>query len=60
MQLDQVLGAGALLYMERYVNEGTRTYSLLAAYSEARQADRTLSTVTVPLDRGLELSVVLS
>ena len=32
----------------------------LAAYSEARQADRTLSTVTVPLDRGLELSVVLS
>src|SRR5437773_3177577 len=32
----------------------------LAAYSEARQADRTLQSVTVPLDRGLELSVVLS
>jgi caffeoyl-CoA O-methyltransferase len=31
----------------------------LAAYSEARQADPMLSSVTVPLDRGLELSVVL-
>jgi caffeoyl-CoA O-methyltransferase len=31
----------------------------LAAYSQARQADRTLESVTVPLDRGLELSVVL-
>jgi predicted O-methyltransferase YrrM len=31
----------------------------LGAYSAARQADRTLSSVTVPLDRGLELSVVL-
>ena len=31
----------------------------LAAYSAARQADPTLSSVTVPLDRGLELSVVL-
>jgi len=32
----------------------------LAAYSEARQADPTLESVTVPLDRGLELSVILS
>jgi predicted O-methyltransferase YrrM len=32
----------------------------LAAYSAARQADVTLSSVTVPLDRGLELSVVLA
>ena len=32
----------------------------LAAYSAARQADPTLSSVTVPLDRGLELTVVLS
>jgi predicted O-methyltransferase YrrM len=32
----------------------------LAAYSQARQADPTLQSVTVPLDRGLELSVVLS
>jgi len=31
----------------------------LAAYSWARQADPTLESVTVPLDRGLELSVVL-
>lgn len=31
----------------------------LGAYSEARQADPTLSSVTVPLDRGLELSVLL-
>ena len=31
----------------------------LGAYSTARQADRTLSSVTVPLDRGLELSLVL-
>jgi predicted O-methyltransferase YrrM len=32
----------------------------LAAYSQARQADPTLESVTLPLDRGLELSVVLS
>jgi len=31
----------------------------LGAYSTARQADPTLSSITVPLDRGLELSVVL-
>jgi len=32
----------------------------LEAYSAARQADPTLSSVTVPLDRGLELTVVLT
>jgi len=32
----------------------------LAAYSAARQADETLVSVTLPLDSGLELSVVLS
>ena len=32
----------------------------LAEYSKARQADPTLESVTVPLDRGLELSVVLT
>jgi len=32
----------------------------LAAYSQARQADPTLSSLTVPFDRGLELSVVLA
>ena len=31
----------------------------LAGYSAARQADPTLVSVTVPLDRGLELSVIL-
>ncbi len=31
----------------------------LGAYSAARQTDPSLSSVTVPLDRGLELSVVL-
>jgi len=31
----------------------------LGAYSRARQADPTLESVTVPLDRGLELSVAL-
>ena len=31
----------------------------LGAYSRARQADPALESVTVPLDRGLELSVVL-
>lgn len=32
----------------------------LAAYSEARSADPGLLTLTLPLDRGLELSVVLT
>ena len=32
----------------------------LGAYSRARQSDPTLVSVTVPLDRGLELSAVLS
>jgi caffeoyl-CoA O-methyltransferase len=32
----------------------------LGAYSAKRQADASLSSVTVPLDRGLELSVVLA
>jgi predicted O-methyltransferase YrrM len=32
----------------------------LARYSEARQADPTLVSVTLPLDRGLEISAVLS
>src|SRR5579872_2843811 len=31
----------------------------LARYSAARQADATLSSLTVPLDRGLELTVIL-
>jgi caffeoyl-CoA O-methyltransferase len=31
----------------------------LGAYTQARQSDPTLESVTVPLDRGLELSVIL-
>jgi hypothetical protein len=31
----------------------------LGAYSAARQADLSLSSVTVPLDRGLEVTVIL-
>jgi hypothetical protein len=31
----------------------------LGAYSAARQADPTLVSVTLPLDRGLEVSVIL-
>jgi caffeoyl-CoA O-methyltransferase len=31
----------------------------LGVYSQARQADETLESLTLPLDRGLELSVVL-
>jgi len=32
----------------------------LGSYSEARQADPTTESVTLPLDRGLELSVILT
>ena len=32
----------------------------LGAYSRARQSDPTLESVTIPLDRGLELSVLLA
>jgi caffeoyl-CoA O-methyltransferase len=32
----------------------------LAAYSQARRADPSLESVTIPIDRGLELTVVLS
>ena len=32
----------------------------LGAYSAARQSDPTLSSVTVPLDRGLELTTILT
>jgi caffeoyl-CoA O-methyltransferase len=49
------LELGALVVADNVLShEGT-----LGAYSRARQADPTLSSVTVPLDRGLELSVVL-
>jgi predicted O-methyltransferase YrrM len=41
------------------VADNVHSFPELAAYSAARQADPTLLSVTVPLDRGLELSVVL-
>ena len=42
------------------IADNVLSHEELHAYSAARQADATLSSVTVPLDRGLELSVVLS
>jgi predicted O-methyltransferase YrrM len=47
--------AGALFVADNVLSHA----DTLAAYSAARQADPTLESVTVPLDRGLELSVVL-
>ena len=37
-----------------------KTVETLGDYSRARQADPSLSSVTVPLDRGLELTAVLA
>jgi predicted O-methyltransferase YrrM len=50
------LEPGALVVADNVLSHA----ETLAAYSEERQADPTLESVTVPLDRGLELSVVLS
>jgi predicted O-methyltransferase YrrM len=41
------------------VADNVTSHDELGAYSAARQADPTLESVTLPLDRGLELSVVL-
>jgi predicted O-methyltransferase YrrM len=49
------LEAGALVVADNVLSH----VEVLGAYSQARQADPTLESVTVPLDRGLELSVVL-
>jgi predicted O-methyltransferase YrrM len=50
-----LLEPGALVVADNVLShEGA-----LGAYSAARQADPTLTSVTVPLDRGLELTVVL-
>ena len=46
---------GALIVADNVLSHA----DTLGAYSQARQADPTLISVTVPLDRGLELSVVL-
>ncbi len=50
-----LLEPGGLVVADNVLShEGT-----LGVYSRARQADPSLSSVTVPLDRGLELTVVL-
>jgi caffeoyl-CoA O-methyltransferase len=49
------LEAGAVVVADNVLSHE----ETLGAYSWARQADPTLESVTVPLDRGLELSVVL-
>ena len=51
-----LLEPGALVVADNVLSH----VQTLGAYSAARQADPTLSSVTVPLDRGLDLSVVLS
>ena len=50
-----LLEPGALVVADNVLSHA----ETLSAYSAARQADPTLASVTVPLDRGLELSVVL-
>jgi predicted O-methyltransferase YrrM len=49
------LEPGALVIADNVLSHA----DALGAYSAARRADPTLESVTVPLDRGLELSVVL-
>jgi caffeoyl-CoA O-methyltransferase len=49
------LEPGALVIADNVLSHA----DALGAYSRARQDDPTLESVTVPLDRGLELSVVL-
>jgi predicted O-methyltransferase YrrM len=49
------LEPGAIVIADDVVLHG----DTLKAYSDARQSDPTLSSLTVPLDRGLELSVIL-
>jgi caffeoyl-CoA O-methyltransferase len=49
------LEPGALVVADNVLSHA----DVLAAYSQARQADETLESFTLPLDRGLELSVVL-
>lgn len=50
-----LLEPGALVVADNVLSNA----ETLTAYSAARQGDPTLSSVTIPLDRGLELSVVL-
>jgi len=50
------LEPGALVVADNVLSHS----ETLGVYSQARQSDPTLESVTVPLDRGLELSVVLA
>jgi predicted O-methyltransferase YrrM len=50
------LEPGALVVADNVLSHA----DTLGAYSSARQADPTLSSVTVPLDRGLELTTILA
>jgi predicted O-methyltransferase YrrM len=52
----QKLEPGALVVADNVLSHE----DTLGAYVQARKADTTLESVTVPLDRGLELSVILS
>ena len=54
--LRSLLEPGALVVADNVLSH----VETLGGYSAARQVDPTLSSVTVPLDRGLELSVVVS
>ncbi len=49
------LEPGALVVADNVLSHA----ETLGAYSRARQSDPTLASVTVPLDRGLELTVIL-
>jgi predicted O-methyltransferase YrrM len=51
----QKLEPGALVIADNVLSHA----ETLGAYVEARQSDPTLESVTVPLDRGLEISVIL-
>jgi caffeoyl-CoA O-methyltransferase len=52
----QKVEPGALIVADNVLSHA----DTLGAYVAARQADPTVESVTVPLDRGLELSVILS
>lgn len=51
----RTLEPGALV-----VADNVSSHEELRSYSDARQADPTVESVTIPLDRGIELSVVLT
>ena len=55
-RLQETASPGAVVIADNVLSH----VDTLGAYSQARQADPTLESVTVPLDRGLEVSAVLS